>query len=349
MGLFDIFRRRKEEVGIGIDIGSTAIKVAVTTKEKGGEYKIRDIIHHPIPSGIVDKGNILDPNRLLKEIREIKGRIPQGFSSYAFSPYKTTLFSFKLIKEVRVEDIEKAVYKEVSHRIPVPISELSIDYDYSSLEDGSRTVTVIVGKKKHIEDMVNLLEEAGVKVDSITSTYAAIANTALVSFPDVFQAGCGMVVDIGYSMCCCVCINRSIATHGGCIESGVGIIEEEVAAATSSTEEETRLKVIKEEVKPEILDAAAFRFMDRVLGEVDAYSTLCQSETPVPCNNFCLVLSGGGSAIADMGNRFRMQLASYEVHLLDPLAHFTVSPEVMEKMERLGSPRFTVAIGASLL
>ena len=347
MGIFDIFKR-KEKLGIGIDIGSTGIKIAITTPTKSGGYRIKNIIHRSLPPGVVDKGNILDPERLISALKSVKGKIPPGTVSYAFSPYKTTLFSFRLIKEVK--EIDKAVYKELSYRIPLPLSELSVDYDYITKEDGTKIVTVIVGKKKSIEDVVGLMEEAGIKVDSVTSSYTAIANVALLGFADILGKACGMIVDMGHSMCCCVCINSGILTHGGCIEDGTRLIEEVVANNLSAPLEEVREKILSCDVPSELLDQALFRFFDRILGEIDAYSTLCQSETPVPCEEFHIIGTGGGSAVCEMCERISMHMGKpYPVKILDPLSIFEMDPNVMERLERLGSTRFTVALGASLI
>ncbi|BAT71309.1 type IV pilus assembly protein PilM [Thermosulfidibacter takaii ABI70S6] len=347
MGLFDIFKKR-EEIGIGIDIGSTAIKVAITSPDKKGGYKLKDVLIEDLPSGVVDKGDIKDKQEVLKKLKNINKHLPKGYVTYAFSSYKSTLFSFRLIKEV--EDIEKVVEKELKHRIPLPRSELSVDYSVSELSKGVKVVSVVVGKRKAIEDTVSLLEDARIVVNSVTSTYTAIANTAMLCFPQLTEEEGGLVVDFGLTTSPCVCINQGIITHGGCIEAGVKILEDFIAESLEIDILETRKRLIANKIDVNLLAHAVLKYIDRVISEIDAYASLCQGDAPMPCKEFNLIGSGGGAIISELTQNVGVQLSEpFIMKILDPRKGFTMSQDVDLKLQKLGATRFSVALGASLL
>ncbi len=348
MGIFDFFKPKKS-LGIGIDIGSSAIKVAITSPQKEGAYKIEDILIEPLPPAVVEKGDIKDEKEVLKHLKSIKKKLPSGYITYAFSPYKTTLFSFQVIKEVK--DVEELIEKELTHRIPLPLYELSVDYTVSELPNKNKVITVVVGKQKAIDSTVNLLEDAGINIDSVTSTYTAIANTAMLCYPGLTEDEGGLIVDFGHTMSPCVCINQGIITHGGCIEAGTRLMESFLQEALSlKSLEEAKEQMIKGKIPTTLADQAIIRYLDRVIPELDAYATMCQGESPIPCKEFNLIGSGGGATVRDLLQQIGMRLSEpFMIKLLDARKGFLLSKDVELKLQNLGALRFTIALGASLI
>ncbi len=348
MGLLDLILGKKEQIGVGIDIGSTAVKIAVTELDREGKYTLLDVVEAPLPPKAVEKGEIHDPKEVVKTLKSIKNRLPRGRVCFTFSPYKSTIFSFTAPRDAK--NIDAMVERELKKRIPVSMSELAVDYtriEYSSKES---IVTVVVGKKKAIEESVNLIGDAGIHVDSLTSTYVTIANVALLCYPELADSQGALVIDMGYSITSCICIKGGAVTHGGYIENGVKTLEEAAASMQGTGWEEVRRALIEKKLPDEVKEPAILSFIEKVAPEIDAYLTMCQSESPIKCTSLSVLGCGGGMDIPDLPQEMGFSLSSpHTVEVLDVTRELRVHLNALEMLKASGAARMIPAIGASLI
>ena len=208
-----------------------------------------------------------------------------------------------------------------------------------------------MGKIEAIENVASVIEDGGIKLDAVTSAYTALANTSILCLPELYSNSCGLVVDLGHSTSTCVCITRGVITHGGCLEDGTAIIENELKVLLSIEDtNQLRERIASQQIEPHILQQATITYINRILGEVDAYANLCYRENLVECQQYLLVGTGGGSCIPEVCHTLGFQLTTPTNMLTLNLSKgFKMDERIKRKLKNLGSQRFAVALGASLL
>jgi len=121
-----------EDSAVGIDIGSSAIKV-VEIKKKGGRAVLETYGAIALgPYGDLDSGRVtnLPVEKISDALKEVLKQSGATITSGAFSiPVQSSLiFTIELPVQVKGGDISSIISTEARKYIPVPITEVSLDY-----------------------------------------------------------------------------------------------------------------------------------------------------------------------------------------------------------------------------
>ena len=117
---------------VGIDIGSSAIKV-VEIKKKGGKAILETYGAIPLgPYADLDIGRVtnLPPEKIAEALKEVLKQSGVTTSSAALSiPVQSSLiFTIELPAQIKENEIASIIPTEARKYIPVPITEVSLDY-----------------------------------------------------------------------------------------------------------------------------------------------------------------------------------------------------------------------------
>lgn len=124
--------RGNEDSAVGIDIGSSAIKV-VEIKRKGGKIMLETYGAIALgPYGALDVGRVtnLSVEKISEAVKEVFKQSGVTATSGAFSiPVQSSLiFTVELPASIKESEIGSIVSTEARKYIPVPITEVSLDY-----------------------------------------------------------------------------------------------------------------------------------------------------------------------------------------------------------------------------
>jgi len=122
----------KEDSAIGVDIGSSAIKV-VEIKKKGGKVMLETYGAIALgPYGSLDVGRVtnLPVEKIADALKEVLKQSGINSTSGAFSiPVQSSLiFNIELPATVKEAEMKTIIPTEARKYIPVPITEVSLDY-----------------------------------------------------------------------------------------------------------------------------------------------------------------------------------------------------------------------------
>ena len=175
------FSRTKKGV-VGLDIGSSAIKL-VELRERKGEFHLQRLGVEPLsPEAIVD-GSIMDSSLVVDAIHRLNDQTKVKGASYATSLSGHSVIIKKIqLPAMSEEELADSIQGEAEQYIPFDINDVNLDYVV--LESGggeTMDVLLVAVKKDKIGDYTSVITQAGktpvlVDVDAFALQNAYEAN-----------------------------------------------------------------------------------------------------------------------------------------------------------------------------
>lgn len=151
---------------VGLDIGSSAVKV-VELEPSGGGYRVVAVGAEPLPAAsivdgaIVDRGTVAAAIRRLFERHQIKTtQVAMALAGNAVIVRRITL------PAMSEQELEQAIYWEAKQNIPFDIED--VHFDFQVLDSpaavsprGTQDVLLVAAKKERIADYTGVVENAG--------------------------------------------------------------------------------------------------------------------------------------------------------------------------------------------
>ena len=147
---------------VGLDIGSSAIKLVELKEKKAGQFQLAKIGLEPLsPEAIVD-GSIMDSSLVVDTISRIVSE--QGIKNQNFA---TSVSGHSvIIKKITLpamspEELAESIQWEAEQYIPFDINDVNLDY--VPLNQGADNVDIILVavKKEKIADYTSVITQAG--------------------------------------------------------------------------------------------------------------------------------------------------------------------------------------------
>jgi type IV pilus assembly protein PilM len=188
----------KKKSTVGLDIGSSSIKVVEIVQDRSGERLVNYGVSEPLSEAIVD-GEIMDRQLVheaitnLMESRQIKNRtVATAVSGRAVIVKKI------LMDRLSEEDAKEAIQWEAEQHVPYDINDVSLDFQIinPNVDQKKMQVLLVAAKKEMVANHAEIIREAGLEpriidVDSFAIQNAVEANYDLA--PDEVVA----LVNIG--------------------------------------------------------------------------------------------------------------------------------------------------------
>jgi len=173
----------KKKTTVGLDIGSSSIKVVEIAHERSGDRLINYGISEPLSEAIVD-GEIMDRQLVheaitnLMESRQIKNRVVATAVSG-----RAVIVKKILMDRLSEEDAKEAIQWEAEQHVPYDINDVSLDFQIidPNVDQKKMQVLLVAAKKEMIQNHADIIREAGltpviIDVDSFAIQNAVEAN-----------------------------------------------------------------------------------------------------------------------------------------------------------------------------
>jgi type IV pilus assembly protein PilM len=163
---------------VGIDIGSSAVKVALMSKNKGQGYRLVSYGQSPVPEGAIIDDEIQNLDEIVKSVKDAlkDGKITQHLAVVSiFGP--STVARKLPIALTEGDDLDDQISWEAEQYIPFPIEETKISHHVFGQNEGGGIDVLLVGAKQELVDsFVGVVEAAGLKVKIVDLGIIALAN-----------------------------------------------------------------------------------------------------------------------------------------------------------------------------
>jgi type IV pilus assembly protein PilM len=201
----------KEAAHFGFDIGTRTAKM-VQVKGSGHKFGVQGYGHCFFPPETVVEGIIVDPEAMANAIRPVLKK--PTFGSINAKRVVTGLPAAKIftrtlqLPPMDPDDLEQAVRYEVEQYVPVPVNDLSIDYQIlnhphqkkasgaSKTEEAQIDVIMVAAPTAIVNSYIKLFEFLELQVEAIEPNLTAVVR----AMQNAGQAlGTSLIIDMGSS------------------------------------------------------------------------------------------------------------------------------------------------------
>jgi len=335
---------------IGVDIGSSAIKL-VQLKESKGVYRMQAYGVKALPSEAIVDNAIMDSSAVVDALTELVAESKVKVKNVATSISGHSVIIRKITLPTMAEDeLEKSIQYEAEQYIPFEINEVFLDFQILGAlpEDPAQMkVLLVAAKKDFVNDYLAVFREAGlnpvvVDVDGFAVQNMFEANYGL-SDEEVFA-----LVNLGASA-----ININIIRGGESvftrdIQSGGNLVDDELQKRLGLNEEDAqRVKVgkfagsVNETAVKEIVADAAGNIAQEVQRSLDFFAATSADERVQK-----VFLTGGMSKLSAVGEALGRRLG-IPVEMVDPFKGIVAAVKDEEELGEL-APMLSVALGLAM-
>ena len=351
MALLDFLFSKKEKSVLGVDIGSSSLKV-VQLREENGKAVLEtygELALGPYAGGDVGQATNLSQEQIAETLRDLLREAKVTTTNCGVSiPFSKSLLSLIELPYRKDQKEQKTVVElEARKYIPVPMSEVQLDWFVvprigpKEKESEQRTVDVLIVAVNNDElaQLQNIIKSAGLSSSfyeiEIFSTIRATVDEPVKPV---------MVIDIGAASTKMYIVEHGIVASSHSINVGSQDITR--AISVSSGVSISRAEAVKKEegMENSKMHGSLELVFSRIFSE--ARRVLMQYETSHRKSVISIVLTGGGGVTKSLGV-YAKSIFSIAAQVADPFAK-TEAPAFMRPiLEEIG-PEFAVAVGLAL-
>ena len=179
MGLFG-----KNKGVIGVDIGSSSIKIVELKETKKGYLLANYGIAH-IPSEVIVDGAIMDSSAVVEAIKNLiaEKKIKTRDAAISVSGHSVIIKKITLPAMTEAE-LEESIQWEAEQYIPFPISDVNMDFHILEMVAGQSQMDVLIVavKKDMINDYTAVMAEAGLNPVVVDVDSFALENAYCINY-----------------------------------------------------------------------------------------------------------------------------------------------------------------------
>jgi type IV pilus assembly protein PilM len=349
--------KKKNESVLGLDIGSSSLKVVQLRKENGaavletyGELSLG-------PYGGVEVGQAtnLPADKIAETLRDLLKEAKVTTTDAGVSiPFSRSLLTLVELPRANTPEEQKTIVElEARKYIPVPITEVQLDWFVvpdpaaqaevdTKVTNAKAKVLIVAVQNDELTLLQNIIKGAGLT----TNFYEIEIFSTVRSVVDELTKPV-LVLDIGASATKVYVVEHGVVAMSHNIPQGGQDVTRTIASAQGFTIAQS------ESLKKEHGFSVASASYDRQTIELifsrifeEAKRVLTQYEVGHHTTVSSIVLTGGGGVTKELAS-FARQFFSIEVKVADPFAK-TQAPAFMRPVLAEIGPEFAVAVGLAL-
>lgn len=343
---FSLFGKKRV---LGVDIGSSSIKV-LELKEGGKKaYQLLNFGIAPLPADVVVDGAIMDFNVVVEALKSLIKSLNLKTNIVATSVSGTSVLIKKINLPVMTEEeLEESIQWEAEQYI-TNINDVNIDFHIlgPATEEGQMSVLLVGAKKEIVNERVRLLQEAGLKPVVMDVDAFAVENAFELNYP-INEADHDVLVNVGASI-----------TNINIIKGPVSIFTRDISIGGKSYTEEMQkiLKISFDEAESMKIGLTPETITPEVGNALRVVSDSIASEVKKSIDFLGLggeqkikgiYLSGGAARTLTLKEAMAAK-TEIPVEIIDPFRNIEYNPKVFDEnyIESI-KPTATLVLGLAL-
>jgi len=339
---------KKKDV-IGLDIGSSSIKLVELSEGKSG-YKLQNLVISPLPPEAIVDGALMDSVTIIDTIQDLIATSKTKMKNVVTSVSGHSVIVKKITLPFMTEaELEESIQWEAERYIPFDINDVNIDFQIfgSSPENPDvMDVVLVAAKKDIINDYVSVIMESGLNPVIIDIDSFALENMLAINY-EVDKEETVAMANVGASITNINIIKNNISGFTRDIFKGGNQITEEIQRQLHIDYEEaekikvgSKMDITSQPIIQNVLKTASESLAIEIGNSLDFF----QSTTTYEKINK-LYLSGGGSKIKDFDIILQQQIG-IPVEIVNPFKKVEYSEKNfdLEYLREIG-PVMAVGVG----
>jgi type IV pilus assembly protein PilM len=335
---------------VGVDIGSSSIKVCEIKEGRKGARTLLRFAHQPLPSQSIVDGHIMNSSAVVEGLEKLFHRQRRRDVALRISGHSV------IIKKVTMplmtpEELREQITWEAEQHIPFDIADVELDYQVLRRreDEGQMDVLLVAAKKEEIQDLVNLALEARLKPKVIDLDAFTVQNCFEVGYGAPERGRTVVLLHVGASLTTINILTDGTTAFTRDIANGGNAITEEIQRQLSIGQEEAEAYkcgagggIVPHEVS-KIVQQVVESLAGEIQRSLDFYLATSGDREIAQ-----VMLSGGAARLGTLkdaiGSRSRAP-----VEVIDPLRAAALDPKTVGivELEQHG-PAAAVAFGLAL-
>ncbi len=344
-----LFFKKKKEV-IGIDIGSSSVKL-VQLKAQKGAYRLLNVGIMPLPPEAIVDNTLMDSASIVGAIRNLAASLGIKARDVACSISGNSVIIRKItLPTMTTEELEDQIVWEAEQYIPFDINDVNLDFQILSPDSTDPTkmsVLLVASKKDLINDYVAVFNEAGLQLSVVDVASFTIQNAFEINH-DVDPDDVVALINIGASVMNINIVKSGITLFTRDVQMGGNLYSEEIQkqmGLSSSEAESMKLLANKagNNTLLEVLDKVNETITQEIRRSLDFYNSTASDERITR-----IFLSGGCSKVYNLLEVINEKLG-VPVEMINPFARITCNdkefdPEYLAEI----APLMAVTVGLAI-
>lgn len=343
------FLKKKKEV-VGIDVGSSSVKL-VQLKEQKGSYQLLNAGIIPLsPEAIVDNA-LMDSASIAEAVKNLVASLGVKLKDAACSISGNSVIIRKiLLPAMPPEELEDQISWEAEQYIPFDIKDVNMDFQIlspDSVDPSKMNVLLVASKKDIINDYVSVFREAGMNLSVVDIDSFAVQNAFEINH-DATAGEVLALINIGASVMNINVIKDGITLFTRDVQMGGNLYSEEIQKqlGVSGSESESMKMLAGETANTALLDVIG-KVSDTITQEIrrslDFYNSTANDDR---INR--IFLSGGCTKMHNLkevvGSRLNLPVES-----INPFAKLKYNDKEFdpEYLQEIG-PLMAVTVGLAI-
>ncbi len=355
----DIFTKRATSM-LGIDIGSSSIKIVQLRREHGKAVleTYGAVSLGPYAKVDIGRATQLPPDMLAQALKDVLHEANATATDAGFSiPYSASLVSMIKLPAAAEGKLEQIVPLEARKYIPVPLTEVQLDW--TQVSGGSGDAAAGSGVDGNIEIMLVAIHKNTLEKYRTIATDSALHLSffEIEAFSAVrasLESGIApvAVVDIGAATTKCYAVERGIVRESHLINHGgqeLTLVSSRALNITVAQAEEHKLRmglgVAGQASESDGMERQSLALtLAPLFTDIGGVITSFEERLGAAMN--AVVFTGGGSSLKGFVAYAQARLRA-EVRISDPFSK-TETPAFLTDLLRETGPEFAVAVGLAL-
>jgi len=334
---------------IGLDIGSSSIKLVELIKGKDG-FKLQNLGISPLPPEAIVDGALMDSVTIIDAIRDLISTAKTKRKDVVTSVSGHSVIVKKIsLPFMTVAELEESIQWEAERYIPFDINDVNIDFHIfgSSAENPDLMDVVLVAAKKDIiNDYVSVIMESGLNPVIIDIDSFALENMLSINY-EIDRDETVAIANVGASVTNINIVRSNISGFTRDVFKGGNQVTEEIQRQLHiDYEEAERIKVgskadpSSQSAVQNVLKTASESLAVEIGNSLDFFQSTTTYEKVSK-----LYLSGGGSKIKDFDIVLQQQIG-IPVEVVNPFKRVEYSGKNfdLEYLREIG-PIMAVGVG----
>ena len=343
-----LFKKKKEV--IGIDIGSSSVKV-VQLKDNKGSFQLLNAGIFPLPPEAIVDNTLMDSSSVASVIKNLVASLDIKIKDVACSISGNSVIIRKIVlPTMPQEELEDQISWEAEQYIPFDINDVNMDFQILSpdgTDPSKMNVLLVASKKDIINDYVAVFSEAGMQLSIVDVDSFAVQN-AFETNHDYSSDDILALVNIGASVMNINVIKDGITLFTRDVQMGGNLYTEEIQKQIGLSSKEAEIgKLLAHESTNEPLLNVILKVNDTITQEIrrslDFYNSTASDDRISG-----VFVSGGCSKVYNLINTISEQIG-LPVERLNPFAKLTYNEKDFdpEYLEEIG-PFMAVPVGLAI-
>jgi len=350
-GVLKLFGRKTDPV-IGLDIGSTSVRV-LQLSNHGSGYRIEHFAIEPLGEGVVVDKAVQDVEAISNAISKAVKASGTRAKSCAIAVSGSAVFTktISLPADLAAADIESQVQIEANQYIPYPLDEVSLDFEVlgpSARNADMMDILLAASKSENIESRQDAIDTAGLRAKVVDVEAFAIANAfELIRQRDGINRGEAVgFFDMGYDLTTLLIIKGGQTIYTRDHPFGGHQLLEEIQRRYDMTIEQAsffeRNEEAPEDFEEEVLEPFQLNIVHQISRALQFYASSNEYS-----NISTIYLSGGAASLKGLAPMVQQELGM-TTRIADPITGLEIAQNVAVTAIRRNANNLMIAMGLAL-